>query len=374
MSFFDETDEPQAPPPRTTPRTPPRRRRPSGTGRRPPGDQQTIQARRAVAIVAVLIAIILIALLVHSCQVSARNNSLRSYTSNVNSVNQQSAQTGKSLFGVLGSAGGQGNATSIQNSINQTRESAQAQYNKAQHFDVPDAVKTAQQNLLLALRMRLDGITNIASQIQPALGTTASQDAINSIAGSMAKFYASDVLYKSYTTTQIASALHGAGIAVGPPNGVTINGDQFVPNVQWLQPDFIATQLKVSLPSGQGNGKVAPGLHGHSLDSVSVAGTTLQTGSTNTIPAKPPPTFQLNFTNGGTNNENNVVCKVSVTGTSVSGQTVVPQTTAGQKASCKVTLTSSPAAATDTVVATIEPVPGEKNKSNNSLSFPVTFQ
>ena len=152
---------------------------------------------------------------------------------------------------------------------------------------------------------------------------------------------------------------------------MTINGDQFVPNVEWTQPDFVTSQLK---PGAETTGKVAPGLHGHSLDSVSVAGTTLQTGSTNTIPAKPPPTFKLNFTNGGTNNENNVVCKVSVTGTSVSGQTVVPQTIAGQKATCKVTLTSSPPAGTDTVVATIEPVPGEKNKSNNSLSFPVTFQ
>jgi hypothetical protein len=63
-----------------------------------------------------------------------------------------------------------------------------------------------------------------------------------------------------------------------------------------------------------------------------------------------------------------------VTGTNVSGQTVVPQTVAGQHGSCKVTLTSSPTAGTDTVQATVEPVLGEKNKSNNSLSFPVTFQ
>jgi hypothetical protein len=324
-----------------------------------------------VAIVGVLIAIILIALLVHSCQVSARNNSLRSYANDVNSVIQQSNQTGTQLFGVLSSGGGQSNATNLQNQINQTRVNAQSQYGRAQHFDVPDQVKSAQQNLLLTLRMRLDGITNIASQIQPALGTSTSKDAINSIAAQTARFYASDVVYKGYTTTKVASALHSAGIAVGPPNGVTIAAGQFVPDVQWLNPSFIASKLNVPLASG---GKIAPGLHGDSLDSVSVAGTTLQTGSTNTIPAKPAPTFTLNFTNGGTNNETNVPCKVSVTGTNVSGQTVIPQTTAGQKSSCKVTLSTSPSPGTDTVVATIAPVPGEKNKSNNSLSFPVTFQ
>jgi hypothetical protein len=326
-----------------------------------------------VAVVVVLLVIILLALGIHSCQVSARNSSLKDYTNNVNSLIQESDQTGANLFKVLSSGGGQANATNLQNQINQARVNAQSQLNRARSIDVPDDVKPAQQNLLLVFRMRLDGITNIASEIQPALGTSTSTDAINSIAAQTARFYASDVLYKGYTAPEIANALHSAGIAVGPPNGVTISAGQFLPSVQWLLPTFIASELGTSLPT-QTNGKAAPGLHGHSLDSVSVAGTTLQTGSTNTIPAKPPPTFTLNFTNGGNNNESNVVCKVTVTGTNVSGQTVVPQTVAGQHGSCKVTLTSSPTAGTDTVQATVEPVLGEKNKSNNSLSFPVTFQ
>ncbi|HEY3728589.1 MAG TPA: hypothetical protein VGL51_15525 [Solirubrobacteraceae bacterium] len=326
-----------------------------------------------MAVVALLIVVILIALGVHSCQVSARNSGLKDYNNNVSSLIQESGQTSTSLFRDLAAGGGQSNATNLQNQINQTRVDAESQLNHVRGLDVPDEVKPAQQNLLLVFRMRLDGITNIAGKIQPALGTSTSTDAINSIAASMANFYASDVLYKSYTATEIANALHGAGIAVGPPNGETIAGGQFLPNVQWLTPSFITTTLGASVPSSS-NGKVAPGLHGHSLDSVSVAGTTLQTGSTNTIPASPAPTFTLNFTNGGTNNETNVVCKVSVTGTNVSGQTVIPQTTAGQKGSCKVTLSSSPSRGTDTVEATIASVPGEKNKSNNSLSFPVTFQ
>jgi hypothetical protein len=226
---------------------------------------------------------------------------------------------------------------------------------------------------VLTMRMRADGISTIASQIQPALGTSTSKDAINAIAGAMAQFYGSDVVYKDYITTAIAGALHAAGIAVGAPNGESISGGQFVPDVQWVIPSFIASELHVSLPATR-SGKVAPGLHGHSLDSVSVAGTTLQTGSTNSIAASPPPTFTLNFTNGGTNNETNVVCSVTVSGTSVSGQKIVPETFAGQHGSCQVTLKSSPSAGTQTVVASIQKVPGEKNTSNNSLSFPVTFK
>jgi hypothetical protein len=100
----------------------------------------------------------------------------------------------------------------------------------------------------------------------------------------------------------------------------------------------------------------------------------LQTGSTNTLPASPPPQFTLNFTNGGTNTENKVVCKVSVSGTSISGKATVAQTTPGEHATCQATLTSSPPAGNYTVTATVSKVPGEQNTANNTLTFPVTFQ
>jgi hypothetical protein len=322
----------------------------------------------------VVVVVILIAVLINSCQASQRTNALKDYTNNVNSLIAQSNETGARLFAILSSGGGSANGPTLQNRVNETRASAETVLSHAQQMSVPDEVKTANQHLLLALQMRLDGITNIASEIQPALGSSTSKDAINSLAAETARFYGSDVLYKNYTAPQIAGALHAAGISVGGASGETLNAGQFVPDVQWLLPSFIASKLNVSVPGTTTGGKVAPGLHGHSLDSVSVDGTTLQTGSTNTIPVKPAPTFTLNLTNGGTNNETNVGCKVSVTGTSSSGQTVIPETTAGQHTSCQVKLTTAPAAGTYTVVATVAKVPGEKNITNNSLSFPVTFQ
>jgi hypothetical protein len=324
-----------------------------------------------VAAVILLGALILIVLGVHSCQVSARNSALKDYTNSASSLIQQSDQTGGGFFALLTPTAA-GNVTSLQNSINQARASAAAQLSRAQKLSVPDEMKAAQANLLLTLEMRRDAITNIATEIQPALGTSTNKDAINAIAAEMARLYASDVVYKDYTTPKIASALHGAGIAVGGANGESIAGGQFVSDLGWLSPAFVATRLGTKLPTA--NGKPAPGLHGHELNSVSIAGTTLQTGSTNTVPASPPPTFTLHFTNTGQNTETNVVCKVSVSGTSDSGQKVVAQTTAGQPTTCQVTLGSAPSPGTDTVNATVEPVPGEKNIANNTLSFPVTFQ
>ena len=92
-------------------------------------------------------------------------------------------------------------------------------------------------------------------------------------------------------------------------------------------------------------------------------------------PPRPPPTFQLNLTNGGTNNETNVVCKVTVSGTSVSGTDHDPGDDRRPARHLQGDAEAArPPSGTQTVVATVEKVPGEKNLSNNSLSFPVTFQ
>jgi hypothetical protein len=320
----------------------------------------------------ILVVVILLVVGVHSCQVSARNSALKDYANGVSSLIQQSNQTGDQLFKELATGGGSGNAQALQNQINQTRVRAQSDLTRAQGLSVPDEMRPADQNLLLTMHMRLDGISNIAIEIQPALGTSTSKDAINAMATNTARLYASDVVYKGYTAPLIASALHAAGIGVGGTNGVQIEGGQFVPDIQWLTPPFITTRLGAQAAAV--TGKPAPGLHGHSLDSVSVNGTTLQTGSTNTLTANPPPKFTLSFTNGGQNTEHNVICKVTVSGTSASGQTTVAQTTAGQSTTCDVPLSSAPAPGSYTVTATVQPVPGEKNTANNTLSFPVTFQ
>ena len=139
MSFFDEADEPLA-----EPRTAPRRRRPSGAGRRPPSDQQSILVRRVVAAVAVLVILILIVLGVHSCQVSARNTSLKDYANNMSSLNSESTGTGKTVFQQLSNAGSD-NAPSVQTSLIESATTANMQLNTRQGLDVPDEMKGAQQ-------------------------------------------------------------------------------------------------------------------------------------------------------------------------------------------------------------------------------------
>ncbi|MGH2894553.1 MAG: hypothetical protein ACRDPM_15010 [Solirubrobacteraceae bacterium] len=321
-----------------------------------------------MAIVIIIVVIILVALLVHSCQVSATNSALQDYTNSVSSLNQQSAGNGKALFTQLAEAAGSGNINA-QNEINQVLTAEKKVYTKAKETSVPDQVRTGNADFLTALKMRVDGTANIANQIQHVLSSSATLAEVNALARETARLYASDVMYKDYALPEIYGALHAAGTRFSP-----INGDQFVPNVEWVVPTFLASELHVTVPGLQPT-KPAPGLHGHSLTSVSVDGATLQpAGATNTVAASPIPTFTFDFDNGGVNNEHNVRCKVTINGTGVSGTGTVAETFAHKSATCAAKLNAAPPAGTQTVVATIEPVPGEKNKDNNTKTYTVTFQ
>ena len=324
-----------------------------------------------------MIIVVLVSIGINGCEGSARKNALRDYANSVNTVVNRSDATSKSLFSALSSKKG---AQQVSQSVNATEETALEVLHQAQHLSVPSSAKTAQSRLVFALQMRLDGVTAIAGQIQAALGTSARTAGVTDIAGDMARFYASDVIYKGYTATAIVSALHANSIAVGGDDGAPVSSGQFLPSLQWLSPDHVASELGVpssSTTSGAGTTtghNTSKGLHGHELNSVNEDGTTLSTATTNSVAASPTPTFTLNFTNSGDSNEFDVACEVKVTGTGDSGTKVVAETMAGKTGSCDVTLSSPPQeGATYTVVATIEKVPGEQNLANNTLSFPVTF-
>ena len=90
-----------------------------------------------------------------------------------------------------------------------------------------------------------------------------------------------------------------------------VNGGQLLTDLGWLTPStVVVTTLGVSASSGRRPAQrcVTPGLHGHSLNSVSVAGTTLSpAGDEIRRREQPAAQFTLSLTNGGDFNEYNVV-------------------------------------------------------------------
>jgi hypothetical protein len=321
----------------------------------------------------ILVVIILLALLIHGCQSSNTSNSLKDYNNSVSNLIDHSDSTVTQVFSDLSSGSG---ASTVQQEVNQLHADTGTQLQDAEALTAPSQMSLAQQNLLLALSMRRDGLAEIDKNVDAALNTTGGQAkaAVGNIAAAMSNLFASDVVYKNYTVAEIASALHSDGVSVGGTSGVTINGGQVVSDLGWLQTNFISTKIGAKVPSSQSSNGTCPSLCGHSLNSVSVGSTTLTPTGTNDVQASPAPTFTLNITNGGEVNEFNVGCKVTVVGANDSGSSTISETTAGQTTTCSVKLKSAPTPGIYQVNAEVLPVTGEKNTANNSASYSVDFQ
>jgi hypothetical protein len=335
-----------------------------------------VQTRRLVAVGVVVVIVIAMAVLISSCESSQTKNALKTYNANVNGLITSSNNNGTNLFAALTSGELSSSVGELQTKLEDIAHTAQSEVSLAEGFSVPSQMSGAQTSLLQVMRLRATATATIAANIQGASSKSTSKDAVYNISVAMSELYSSDVTYKTFVTTDIAQALHGAGIAVG--HGVDpqqINPDQIVPDLGWLQSTFIAEKIGASLSTAQANvNNAAPGLHGHSLNFVTVDGTQLDPTGVNTVPVgSSGPTFTLNITNGGNFNEYDVVCEVSIKGLSDTGTTTIPETFSHQTSTCSVTLPSRPPSSTFSVTARVLKVPGETNLANNVITYTITF-
>jgi hypothetical protein len=338
--------------------------------------------RRLVAAGGVLLVVILLVVLVKGCVDSRREAALKDYNRNVKSLVEQSrSEVARRLFEALAGASGQ-QATQVQETINQLRVLADEELDQAEGLDVPNQMSEAQDHLVLVLSLRRDGVERIGDLIQQAIGRSpAAAAAVDEIAGQMRAFDASDVVYSQRVAPLILDALKDDDIAAsydGTAGEQVLPEANFLPpnGISWISPDYVADQLGAASGGGSA-GSPAPGLHGHQLDAVSANGTDLTAGASNRIPATPPPTFMVTFTNGGEHDEANVKVTVSITGgpRPIRAQAVVPNTTAGEQATANVQLDSAPPTSGPvTIEVTIGQVPGEETLDNNTQTYTALFE
>ena len=373
MSFFDEGDEPTQVSGRSRRQPRPRRPATASRGRSGPPDRQTLLLRQAAAVGLALLVLILLIFGVRSCANSRKENAMKDYNRNVTAVISDSdSQVGKPFFQLMNNGAREADQLRVQ--VNQLRLAADEDVKRAKGFDVPDAMKPAQDNLLLALNLRAEALRKIADQIPRAQGRgQPSEDAIAKIAGQMQQFLASDVIYKVRAAPFIKQALDDEGIS-----GQTIASSQFLPDVAWLDASKVADGLGRSA-GGTSSATAAPGLHGHGITSVSVGGTTLAPSpGINRVPAgSGGPTFTVKFANQGDNDERNVrvTIRVSGAGKPISETKTIGQTKSRSDATVAIPLGQAPPVGQAvTVEASIAAVPGEKNTDNNKQSYTVIFQ
>jgi hypothetical protein len=366
LSFFDEDDET---------RRSPRPRRSAAVGD-PSADQQTLLVRRGIAIGGLIVFLLLLFFVVRSCASTRKENALKDYNREVSSIVRESdTQIGQPFFQLLGQAGDE-SPQDLQTNISGYRVQAEAQLKQARALGVPGEMKGAQQSLLMALEFRRDGLGSIAERIRTALGDQgeAANTAITQIAGEMQVFLTSDVLYQARVAPLIKHALDDAEIG-----GQKIATSRFLPGIEWLSEQTIATQLGQQLTTGTARGKTgtpAPGLHGTGLQSTAIGDTTLQPDAPNRVAAGANTPIVVKFTNQGENDEFDVKVSLSIEGGDkpIKVSRTVDTIAKGQSAEASLTLGKAPpVGAAVTVKVTVAKVPGEQKTDNNTASYDVLF-
>ena len=280
----------------------------------------------------------------------------------VDSLVQQSERTGKSIFALLSGAASsnvQRAAELDQRGAGQRRHPARPRHRPER----PGRDEAGAAGRGVGAADAPGRIANIAGQIQPALARPRARMPSTRLPP---RWRASTPPMSSIRTTrthQIAAALHAASISVGGSTGVPIG--RAVPDRHSVAESELCGRPKLHVRpelERQAGARPARSFARLRISRRHHAANRVQQHHH----GQPGAHVHAAISPTGQNTETNVVCKVTVNGTSISGQSTVPQTAPGQSATCQVPLGSPPPAGSATVDATVEPVPGEKNTANNT--------
>jgi hypothetical protein len=362
LAFFDEGDEPRT-----------RVSGPAARGGTP--SREAVRRRQIVLAVGVIAFIILLSVVVNSCLDSRAETRLKDYNRDVATVIAQSDRDVSRPFFDLLSQGGQ-SPVELESQVNQLRNVADRHVDEAENFDVPDELRTAQRNLLLALDMRASGVGKIAGELRTALADgDQATEATSQIAAQMQQFLSSDVVYDTRVIPFIQQELEDREIG-----GQDLADSQFLPNLAWLDPGTVGDRLGAAAGGGGGqtDEEPAPGLHGHALVSTAVGDVTLEPGETaNRIPAGSDLAFTVTVANQGENDESDVNVQIRIRGDGsrpITAQRRIDQTTAGANAEVTIPLTQAPPIGTPvTIEVAVGRVPGEETADNNRQSYTAIF-
>jgi hypothetical protein len=326
--------------------------------------------RRRVAAGVAIVVLILIVLLVNGCLKSEKQQSLKDYNREVSAIAQESdAQVAHPLFVALTDSASKP-ALDVEQQVDELLKQAQALATRAKGLSVPGEMVSAQRELLLALDLRVEGMSKLTELLPTALGGQAKQ-ASTKIAGDMELFLASDVIYSQRVAPLIQQTLSANGIT-----GLTTASTRFLPNIGWLEAATTLSRIS-GQPSGTSSSTgLAPGTHGSALLGVSVGTTALEPEpALNHIGAGANPTFTVNVEDSGENPETDVKVEVTVTalGKPYKASHIVDSTQPGTKYPVEVTVVGVPQGQVSKVEAYIQGVPGETNLENNKGTYLAIF-
>lgn len=318
--------------------------------------------RRALALGAGLLVLILLVLAVRGCLNARKDRALRDYAQDVTQIVEETKQTSESFFGKLEEPGGLA-VTEFVAEVNADRSAVDSYAARIDSLDTPGDMSEAQSALEMSYALRSSAMTGIAERMSTALGDAGAEKATAAIARQMRKLLASDVIYGSVARPEINGVLAENGL-----EGDDVPNSVFLPDEKWLDEGEVSSALgSVSGASGA----ASPGVHGLGLIGTSLNGTELTPEGSTNVSVEETPEVEVQVQNQGESTENGVTVTVTVNGgKALEGD--ISSIEAGETATVTIALPSAPQGqATLEVVA--EPVPGEQVSENNEASYTVVF-
>lgn len=330
--------------------------------RRP--ERQQILLRRALALGAGLLVLILLVLGVKGCLNARKQRALSDYSRNVTQIVAETGQTSKSFFGKLADPG----SLSVTEFVTEVKADRSAMDNyqaRVDALDTPGDMSEAQTTLELVYELRASSMTEIANHMSTALGDVGSEKAARIVANQMRTLLASDVLYATVVRPEIDAVLAGDGI-----EGDDVPKSVFLPEeLRWLDESAVTTAL--GSVSGA-TGAATPGVHGLGLIATSVNGVELAPESAAAVAGEGTPEVEVQVQNQGESTENGITVSVTVNGGRPL-QGSISSVAAGETATVTIPLTPAPTGKV-TLEVDVQTVPGEQVSENNKASYTVEFQ
>lgn len=319
--------------------------------------------RRALALGAGLVVLILIVLGVKGCLDARAHRALTDYARNVEQIVNSTEQTSKDFFGKLENPGSL-SVTEFTAQVNADRSAVDSYATRVDSLSAPGELSHAQSTLELVYELRKSAMDEIASKMGTALGNAGAARATAVITRQMQKLLASDVLYESIVRPEIGHELEANGV-----EGGEVPKSSFLPSTEWLDESKVSSAL--TAVSGS-TGAATPGVHGIELIGVSINGTELSAEGANAVAVEEAAEVEVSIENQGESTENGVQVAVSVNGGNTLEGTI-EQVAAGEIGSTTIPLTPTPKGEASIEVKA-GPVPGEHITENNEATYTVVFE
>ena len=348
-----------------------------GRGPRPPrgpvrpGTGFTPLLRLLGLIAFAILIVVLLLLWAQSCQEDKKRDAYGNYMTDISAVARDSERIGRELSDTLTTPGIK--PADLQKQLNGLVRQQEIGKTRAEGFDPPGPLHAAHESAIEALNFRVVGLAGMAEAFQRTQGSKDAAAAGALLATQAERLVASDVIWDDLFKDRAVLVLKDENVT-----GVEVPDSNFVQT-----PDLASTRSMVPIweringSAASGSGTTI-GLHGTNIESVKVipGGQVLSESTENTVEASTDLAFAVAVANSGDSQE----VKIEVTLTIQQSPTPIVK---------KQTIEIINPDETKTVVfrdfpsvdfgerrimrIDVDPVPGEKNTSNNSAEYPVIF-